>query len=198
MRYVVGSIFMETNADLDQSIRDLKKEIEALVCFIIIDVSLCVSVSLYLCPCSCLCLYLYIIIICVSVCLSETSGVVEVTNGCWEPNLTCCAIHTISTIPQQWEENWCTVLKITKTTQNKRMGMTISKHPVDVNDVAIEYHVVVDVVVDNEDYNIQTSRQPSLCSLEGATPFWWHPNIAPALCWWSWWWPWSRWWWPCS
>ena len=65
--------------------------------------------------------------------------------------------------------------------------MAISKHPVgvDVDDIAIEVIVVDDVVVDNEDYHIQTSRQPSLCSLEGETPFWWHSDIAPAWCWWS-------------
>ena len=67
--------------------------------------------------------------------------------------------------------------------------MAISKHPVgvDVDNMAIDdVDVVDDVVVDNEDYHIQTSRQPSLCSLEGETPFWWHPNIEPpAWCWWS-------------
>ena len=65
--------------------------------------------------------------------------------------------------------------------------MAISKHPVgvDVDNIAIEVIVVDDVVVDDKDYHIQTSRQPSLCSLEGETPFWWHSNIAPAWCWWS-------------
>ena len=59
--------------------------------------------------------------------------------------------------------------------------MAISKHPVgvDVDNIAIDdVDVVDDVVVDNEDYHIQTSRQPSLCSLEGETPFWWHSDIA--------------------
>ena len=68
------------------------------------------------------------------------------------------------------------------------MRMAISKHPVgvDVDDIAIDdVDFVDDVVVDNEDYHIQTSRQPSLCSLEGETPFWWHSDIAPAWCWWS-------------
>ena len=68
------------------------------------------------------------------------------------------------------------------------MGMTLSKHPVDVDidDIAVEVIVVDDVVVDDKDYHIQASRQPSLCSLEGETPFWWHPNIEPpASCWWS-------------
>ena len=68
------------------------------------------------------------------------------------------------------------------------MRIAISKHPVgvDVDNIAIDdVDVVNDVVVDNEDYHIQTSRQPSLCSLEGETPFWWHSDIAPAWCWWS-------------
>ena len=165
MRYVVGSIFMETNADLDP-IRDLKKEIEALVYFIIIDMSVCVCI--FVCVHACVFIFRSSSS---SVCLC--AWVRHLGSWRWLTGAGSPTWRAAQYIQYQqyhnYERNVVIELEITETTQNNRMGMTISKNRLlivvvdcwcpddDVDNITIEVIVVAVDVVNDKDYNIQGS-----------------------------------------